>query len=298
MIVRARQRSTASPRGRAAVGDRDLPDPQPRRPRHRRAAVQPPRRAGEPASARGRRPGHAPTRSHLLLDWGSGPGPRPGRRPEPLADLPARHQRRPHTGRPRGDAARHDRARRGPGAGQPAHPRGAGHRPLGDRRRLRHAATPLPATSRSSTAATPSATDSSSGASRHCRTSRSSRPAPASCTRSTSSTWPASSRPRRAGRSRTSASAPTRTPPWSTASECSAGASAASRPRPSCSGESLSMLLPRVVGFRLYRRAPRGRHRHRPRPHHHRDAPPARRGREVRRVLRPRASRPRPCLTG
>ena len=31
------------------------------------------------------------------------------------------------------------------------------------------------------------------------------------------------------------ASAPTRTPPWSTASPCSAGASAASRPRPACS---------------------------------------------------------------
>ena len=33
----------------------------------------------------------------------------------------------------------------------------------------------------------------------------------------------------------TPASAPTRTPPWSTASACSAGASAASRPRPPCS---------------------------------------------------------------
>ena len=41
--------------------------------------------------------------------------------------------------------------------------------------------------------------------------------------------------PRRPGLPRHPASAPTRTPPWSTASACSAGASAASRPRPRCS---------------------------------------------------------------
>ena len=40
------------------------------------------------------------------------------------------------------------------------------------------------------------------------------------------------------------------------------------------------------------RRPPRGRHRHRPGPHDHRDAAPARRRRQVRRVLRPGRLRP------
>ena len=40
-------------------------------------------------------------------------------------------------------------------------------------------------------------------------------------------------------------SAPTATPPWSTAWPCWAGASAASRPRPPCSASRISMLIPR-----------------------------------------------------
>ena len=56
--------------------------------------------------------------------------------------------------------------------------------------------------------------------------------APASCTRSTSSTSRAWCSRARACFTRTRSSAPTRTPRWSTASVCSAGASAASRPRP------------------------------------------------------------------
>ena len=63
-------------------------------------------------------------------------------------------------------------------------------------------------------------------------------------------------------------------------------------------GQPMSMLIPRVVGFKLERRAARGRHRHRPRAHRHPDAARARRGRQVRRVLRagraePAARRPR-----
>jgi hypothetical protein len=50
------------------------------------------------------------------------------------------------------------------------------------------------------------------------------------------------------------------------------------------------MLIPQVVGFQADRRAARGRHRHRPGADRHRDAAQARRGRQVRRVLRPRAS--------
>ncbi len=59
---------------------------------------------------------------------------------------------------------------------------------------------------------------------------------PASSTRSTSSTSRASSRCGTASPSRTRSSAPTRTRRWSTASACSAGESAGSRPRPRCSG--------------------------------------------------------------
>ena len=43
------------------------------------------------------------------------------------------------------------------------------------------------------------------------------------------------------------------TPPWSTASACSAGAWAASRRRPPCSASRISMLIPEVVGFELSR---------------------------------------------
>ena len=49
---------------------------------------------------------------------------------------------------------------------------------------------------------------------------------------------------------------------------------------------------PAGARLRADRRAARGRDRHRPRPHGHRDAPRARRGRQVRRVLRPRPGEP------
>ena len=45
--------------------------------------------------------------------------------------------------------------------------------------------------------------------------------------------------------SRHASSAPTRTPPWSTASRCSAGASAASRPKPRCSASPIRCCCPR-----------------------------------------------------
>ncbi len=62
----------------------------------------------------------------------------------------------------RGDA----RPRRRPAQDQPAGAGRAGHRPLGDRRRLRHAPTPSAATSSSSSSATASATSSCAGARR------------------------------------------------------------------------------------------------------------------------------------
>ena len=53
-------------------------------------------------------------------------------------------------------------------------------------------------------------------------------------------------------------------------------------------GQPVSMLIPRVVGFKLSGELPEGVHGHRPRAHDHRDAAQARRGRQVRRVLRRR----------
>ncbi len=51
-------------------------------------------------------------------------------------------------------------------------------------------------------------------------------------------------------------------------------------------GQPVSMLIPRVVGFKLSGSIPSGRHRHRRRAHDHRDAAQARCRRQVRRVLR------------
>ena len=57
-------------------------------------------------------------------------------------------------------------------------------------------------------------------------------------------------------------------------------------------GQPVSMLVPQVVGFRLTGSPARGRHRHRPGPDHRRHAAQARRGGQVRRVLRPRHRHP------
>ena len=56
-------------------------------------------------------------------------------------------------------------------------------------------------------------------------------------------------------------------------------------------GQSVSMLIPQVVGFRLTGKLTRRDHRHRSRPHRHRGPAQAWRGRQVRRVLRPRHQR-------
>ena len=55
-------------------------------------------------------------------------------------------------------------------------------------------------------------------------------------------------------------------------------------------GQPISMLIPEVVGFRLTNRLPEGRDGDRPRADDHRTAAQARRRRQVRRVLRARAS--------
>ena len=56
-------------------------------------------------------------------------------------------------------------------------------------------------------------------------------------------------------------------------------------------GQPVSMLIPQVVGFEAHRHAARRRDRDRPRAHRHADAPQEGRRRQVRRVLRRRASR-------
>ena len=57
-------------------------------------------------------------------------------------------------------------------------------------------------------------------------------------------------------------------------------------------GQPLYMLMPQVVGFKLHGKLARGRHRDRPGADRHADAAQEGRGREVRRVLRPRARQP------
>ena len=63
-------------------------------------------------------------------------------------------------------------------------------------------------------------------------------------------------------------------------------------------GQPLTMLVPPVVGLRLTGRPARGDHRHRPGAHHRRAAPPARRGRQVRRGARSGAGRSSRSRTG
>ncbi len=60
-------------------------------------------------------------------------------------------------------------------------------------------------------------------------------------------------------------------------------------------GQPISMLIPPVLGFRLNGRDARRRDRHRPRAHDHRAAAQARRGRQVRRVLRSGPRAPDDC---
>ena len=194
----------------------------------------------------------------------AGVGPAGRARPrDPVHPGPGDHaglHRRAVRRRPGHHARGGPRPRRRPGQDQPAGPGRAGHRPLGHRRRLRPRRTPSSATSTSSTSATASATSSCAGGRARSTSSRSCRRAPASSTRSTSSTSPAWSwcAATRGPPTRTPASAPTRTPRWSTASASSAGASAASRPRRPCSASRCRMLIPRVVGFRLTGQLPEG----------------------------------------
>ncbi len=111
------------------------------------------------------------------------------------------------------------------------------------------------ATSRSSTSATTSATNSCVGVRAPSTTSRWSPRGPGSSIRSTSSTWHAWSSPARRTARRwptpTPAWAPTPTPPWSTASASSGWGVGGIEAEAAMLGQPVSMLLPRVVGFKL-----------------------------------------------
>ena len=149
-----------------------------------------------------------------------------------------------------------------------------------------------------SSSATRSATRSCAGARRRSRASRSCRRTPASCTRSTSST------------SRASCSTTTDVLYPDTLVGTDSHTTMINglgvlgwgvggiEAEAAMLGQPMSMLIPRVVGFKLGGRAARGRHGDRPRAHRHADAARARRGGQVRRVLRaghpePAAGRPR-----
>ena len=198
--------------------------------------------------------------------------------------------------RPRRDARRDRRAGRRPGEDQPARAGGARDRPLGAGRRVRHRATRSRATPSASSSATPSATRSCAGGSsafeRFAVVPPDTGHRPPGQPR-----VPRARRVRRRPRrrrcrspTRTRSSAPTRTRRWSTASACSAGASAGIEAEAAMLGQPMSMLLPQVVGFRLHGALPRGRDGDRPRPDGDRDAAREGRRRPLRRVLRRRAS--------
>ena len=144
-----------------------------------------------------------------------------------------------------------------------------------------------------SSSATRSATPSCAGARRRSRASRPCRRTPASCTRSTWSTSRASS-------STTSdvlypdtlVGTDSHTTMINGLGVLGWGVGGIEA-EAAMLGQPMSMLVPRVVGFKLSRRAARGRHGDRPRAHRHADAARARRGGQVRRVLR--AGRPEPA---
>ena len=186
------------------------------------------------------------------------------------------------------------RAGRRPEQDQPARPGRAGHRPLGAGRRVRHPRR-VPAQRRARVRAQPGALRLPAlGPGGASTTSRSSRPTPGSSTRSTSSTWPASCSsttsdeprlPRHARRHRLAHDDDQRPGRARLGRRRDRGRGGDARPA-DVDADPAGARLP------AHRRAAGGRDRHRPRADRHRDAARARRGRQVRRVLRRRPGQP------
>ena len=197
--------------------------------------------AREPAALRGWPHGHQGRyrgRRRLARQQGQG---REGNRLSPGPRPDAGFHRRSGGGGSRRHARRHEEARRRSAQDQPAGAGRSRHRPFGDRRRVRHAEGLRPQRRARIPAQRRALPLPEMGPDRPSRTSPSCRRAPASATRSTWNSCRRPSGPARIPRPaarppiRTPSSAPIRTPPWSTASPFSAGASAASRRRPPCS---------------------------------------------------------------
>ena len=223
-------------------------------------AVQPEGAAGEPAAHRGRHQRHRRRRSRR---WPAG---NPTAEPDTeIQFTPARVVMQDFTGVPAvvdlatmREAVR--RPRRRPDHDQPAGPGRTGDRPLGDRRPVRHAGR-VRAQRRARVRAQPaSATSSCAGARPRSTSSRSCRPAPASCTRSTSSTWP--------GWSSTATDGPVAYPDTLVGTDShttmvnglgvlgwGVGGIEAEA---AMLGQPVSMLIPRVVGFKLTGELPDG----------------------------------------
>ena len=257
--------------------------------RRRAAAVQPQGPAREPAAHRGQRLGRRRPTSRRSRRWDAKAEPS-----KEIAFTPARVVMQDFTGVPAVvdlAAMRDAMADLGgdPAQDQPARPRRARHRPLGAGRRVRHPRR-VPRQRRARVRAQPGALRVPAlGPGRVRRTSRSCRPTPASSTRSTSSTSRASS---------SSTTRPARAYPDTLVGTDShttminglgvlgwgvGGIEAEA----AMLGQPMSMLIPQVIGFKLARRAARGRDRDRPRADRHRDAAQEGRRRQVRRVLRP-----------
>ena len=182
-------------------------------------------------------------------------------------------------------------------ARQPARAGRARHRPLGAGRRIRRRRLARAQQRDRVRAATASATRSCAGARPRSATSRSCRRTPASCTRSTSSTsarvvFAQRRRPAAPWPTRTRWSAPTRTPPWSTASASLGWGVGGIEAEAAMLGQPVTMLIPQVIGFKLTGALPAGTTATDLVLTDHRDAAQEGRGRQVRRVLRRRARGP------
>ena len=225
-----------------SVGDRDFEifrlDALQAQLRRRAAAVLAEDPAREPAAQRGRRDDPRATTSRRSRAGTRRPQPSKEIAFTPGARRDAGLHRRARRRRPRRDARRDGRDGRRPRADQPARAGRARDRPLGPGRRVRHARRVRRERRAASSSATRSATRSCAGARARSRASRSCRRTPG-IVHQVNLEYLARvvfvERRARTRRIPTRSSAPTRTRRWSTASACSAGASAASRPRRRCS---------------------------------------------------------------
>ena len=216
------------------------------------------------------------------------PGPR----------APAGLHRRAGGRRPRRDARRDARPRRRPAEDQPAPPRRARHRPLRAGRRLREPAARSSATPSSSSSATGSATRSCAGARRRS-TNFKVVPPNTGIVHQVNLEFLARVVEERDGQAfpDTLVGTDSHTTMINGLGVLGWGVGGIEA-EAAMLGEAISMLVPQVVGFKLTRRAARGRDRDRPRAHGDADPARDRRRREVRRVLRrgpraPAARRPR-----